>query len=521
MAGLLDFMTGGGDYSDPNKINATYGVPEAMVRNAGIDTLANISSALLAAGMAPRNQRGQMLAQLGPAMGTFDKSLYNAAQQRLMSQNLQEKQQELKDLEIVKNEMTNNPQGIASQLGMTVDQIKQFTPKDLRQVMLQTAVTKASRSPLDEEVKRAQIAASTQSTAASAFDVQSKKDALDLQKQQLNTILQQYGLPPITPAAPAAGAPAGVSAPAGMNVPPPAAAPSIGAQPAPAPAQPAAAGGPPPVKRALTPEQVSSLITAGFKPHEIAQLEVQQQLKAPELAQTQEQKMFERSNVLRDEFNKQTEKFADRQANYKTMEQLAKQGEGASDIALIFSLMKVYDPTSTVTSGEAANAQNSAGVPEAIRSQWNMVTGGGKLSDKARNDLVNAARQRFDQELDVFGSAQDRYKKLAERNKIDPENVVSDLRDPDILAQRTRQKLVESATKKAGPMDLLKLDAVGLQLLDPTIMTEKQKQAYDVRLQQLQQLESTPQGSEQRYRPMPAGTKPSMFQQWLKNPLFY
>jgi len=54
--------------------------------------------------------------------------------------------------------------------------------------------------------------------------------------------------------------------------------------------------------------------------------------------------MFERSNVLRDEFNKQTEKFADRQANYKTMEQLAKQGEGASDIALIFSLMKVYDP---------------------------------------------------------------------------------------------------------------------------------------------------------------------------------
>jgi len=150
-----------------------------------------------------------------------------------------------------------------------------------------------------------------------------------------------------------------------------------------------------------------------------------------------------------------------------------------------------------------------------------MITGGGKLSDKARNDLVNAARQRFDQELDVFGSAQERYKKLAERNKIDPENVVSDLRDPDILAQRTRQKLVESATKKTGPMDLLKLDAVGLQLLDPTIMSDKQKQAYDVRLQQLQQLESTPQGSEQRYRPMPAGTKPSMFQQWLKNPLFY
>jgi len=184
--------------------------------------------------------------------------------------------------------MTNNPQGIASQLGMTVDQIKQFTPKDLRQVMLQTAVTKASRSPLDEEVKRAQIAASKQSTAASEFEVQSKRDALDLQKQQLNTILQQYGLPPITPAA--AGAPAGVSAPAAISVPPPAAAPSIGAQPAPAPAQPAAVGGPPPVKRALTPDQVSSLIAAGYKPHEIAQLEVQQQLKAPELAQTQEAK---------------------------------------------------------------------------------------------------------------------------------------------------------------------------------------------------------------------------------------
>jgi hypothetical protein len=146
--------------------------------------------------------------------------------------------------------------------------------------------------------------------------------------------------------------------------------------------------------------------------------------------------VYKAETGLRGEYTQQAKEFGGRQTAFMTMEDLAKQGEGASDIALVLSLMKVYDPTSTVTGSEAANAQNAAGVPAAIRSKYNQLIGGGKLDQQSRDELVTAARIRFDQELDNQGKIVDYYTDLSKKYRVDPTRVVNDVRDPRLLDER-------------------------------------------------------------------------------------
>ena len=51
---------------------------------------------------------------------------------------------------------------------------------------------------------------------------------------------------------------------------------------------------------------------------------------------------------------------------------VASDPSAASDLALIFSFMKVLDPGSVVREQEFANAQNAAGVPDQVRNLYNL-----------------------------------------------------------------------------------------------------------------------------------------------------
>lgn len=81
--GASDFLLNRGRYAEPGAMNAQYGVPEADVRQAGINTLANVSALLLAAGQPMTGaQRGQMLAQIGPAMGGMTSDIQKSVMAR-------------------------------------------------------------------------------------------------------------------------------------------------------------------------------------------------------------------------------------------------------------------------------------------------------------------------------------------------------------------------------------------------------------------------------------------------------
>ena len=235
----------------------------------------------------------------------------------------------------------------------------------------------------------------------------------------------------------------------------------------------------------------------------------------------------EQGNKLRTEFSRVADPFIQRQTAYETMIDLAGNKAGASDMALVLSIMKVYDPTSTVTGGEAATAQNAAGVPSFIVGYYNKLTGGGILDDTARKQLVRAAETRFERELDTYGQTIDRYSSLAQRSKVDPQDVVYDARNPDLLAAREQRKDLVRAAQIATPQQILEMDAAMLQLLDPDRMKKPVRDAYNVRLKMLEQAAAPqppvpppaiPQPGVMSPSTMPLGTSSFMRQRYPSQP---
>lgn len=97
----------------------------------------------------------------------------------------------------------------------------------------------------------------------------------------------------------------------------------------------------------------------------------------------------------------------------------------ANDMGLIFSLMKVYDPTSTVREGEYATASNSGTVPEAIMNTYNKLTKGGKLQPEQRADFINSMKEAAITQHEKALSVATQYAKIARKRGLDPEDVVA------------------------------------------------------------------------------------------------
>lgn len=97
---------------------------------------------------------------------------------------------------------------------------------------------------------------------------------------------------------------------------------------------------------------------------------------------------------------------------------------GAGDISLIFSFMKMVDPGSTVREGEFATAQNSGGVTDHMRAQYNALLSGEKLSPGLRQQFRSEAGQIHGVHLDKYGQLAERYRGLAEKGGASPDDVV-------------------------------------------------------------------------------------------------
>jgi hypothetical protein len=152
LGGFGDFLTGGGIYSDPKAINQTYGVPEGDVRQAAINQLSQLSALALAAGQPMEgSQRAQLLAQMGQTGGQFNTNLYNSAQRRLMTSQMQEKQRDLDELNTIRDLQKNDPEGLARRFGgrITPDMVKTFSANELRDIAKQITVRDITKSPLE------------------------------------------------------------------------------------------------------------------------------------------------------------------------------------------------------------------------------------------------------------------------------------------------------------------------------------------------------------------------------------
>lgn len=132
---------------------------------------------------------------------------------------------------------------------------------------------------------------------------------------------------------------------------------------------------------------------------------------------------------IRGELKKDVEDYENIKGSFDNIRDLSKQKTGASDMGMVYSYVKLLDPTSTVGPGEKATAENSGGIPENVRGQINHWLGKGSLSDTQRKNLIEGAKTLYGTKAKSYKKKTSQYKDLAKRYKANPSNVV--LNEPE------------------------------------------------------------------------------------------
>lgn len=138
-------------------------------------------------------------------------------------------------------------------------------------------------------------------------------------------------------------------------------------------------------------------------------------------------RIFAKADKLRDEFNAQSKDFITVNDAYNTVKTLATDHSAAGDLSMIFSFMKMLDPTSVVREQEFANAQNAAGVPDRVVNQYNKLLRGERLNPEQRADFLRQAENLYKTKKGRQDAVSKRYTEMAKRNKVNPDDVVGDL----------------------------------------------------------------------------------------------
>jgi len=173
------------------------------------------------------------------------------------------------------------------------------------------------------------------------------------------------------------------------------------------------------------------------------------------------EKKFDQEDKLRKDFNGITKDFRSVRDSISRVRSSAEEPSAAGDLALIFNYMKILDPGSTVREGEFANAQNSAGVPDIIRAQYNRIASGKRLSDTQRKDFVGRANKLFDKRQMQYKKTSKEYEKLSKRYGLSPENIVLDL---DIVEDVKNEGVEPSQPSTTQPVQGAELEVTDEQI---------------------------------------------------------
>jgi hypothetical protein len=97
----------------------------------------------------------------------------------------------------------------------------------------------------------------------------------------------------------------------------------------------------------------------------------------------------------------------------------------SSDQALIFSFMKVLDPTSVVREGEYATAQQNSGVLAGLGVKLENVINGKVLNRDQREKLISAMQSKYQSDSQAYQGVVDQYTQRANSYGIDPADVIT------------------------------------------------------------------------------------------------
>jgi Na+-transporting NADH:ubiquinone oxidoreductase subunit NqrC len=133
---------------------------------------------------------------------------------------------------------------------------------------------------------------------------------------------------------------------------------------------------------------------------------------------------------LRQEMLKHAGEYVKVRDAHSRIKSVTKNPSAAGDLALIFNFMKMLDPGSTVRETEFANAENAKGVDENIRSVWNKLKTGERLTEEQRKDFLGQAEGLFTSQKAFADQAKGYYGELAKRRGLNADNVIKVLDMP-------------------------------------------------------------------------------------------
>lgn len=139
------------------------------------------------------------------------------------------------------------------------------------------------------------------------------------------------------------------------------------------------------------------------------------------LEQGQEVKESDKHN-LRQEFTKHADRFVIVRDGFRRIG--AAQPGVVGDMAIIFGIMKMFDPGSVVRETEYATAENARGVPDTIRNMWNRLMDGDKLTPEQRVSFRQQGAQLYAQQLASHRQLEEQYRGIAIRARIDPRDII-------------------------------------------------------------------------------------------------
>jgi hypothetical protein len=134
-----------------------------------------------------------------------------------------------------------------------------------------------------------------------------------------------------------------------------------------------------------------------------------------------------RASVLRDDYKGEIayKQYATVLPQMSIITSSAKDPSGASDMALIFSYMKLLDPGSTVREGEYATAKNVGSIPQRVWAKYNVIVNGQKFSAEQRADFLKSAKTTFKSYQTEKSHLDKIYKERSGRAQVNPDDVVT------------------------------------------------------------------------------------------------
>jgi len=135
---------------------------------------------------------------------------------------------------------------------------------------------------------------------------------------------------------------------------------------------------------------------------------------------------FENALKLRTDFRNEPiyKGFEEVKAANLQIQQAAKMGTPAGDLAAATKIMKILDPGSVVRESELGMAMAASGLEDKARNYANMVITGQKLTPTQRKDFTDLGQQLYNVSAEQFNQKRGEYSGIAQRNKLDVEAAV-------------------------------------------------------------------------------------------------